>query len=188
LLLQVEDSNNGRCSGLVDFMITLGDFPKNKEKFIRLIEFFKEVLDICGELNISPLLNGSLAVFAYTGNHEMDVNDVDLACSETEFPRISSALAERCIGYKLREWHVLQILRNDLKIELDSVEYWYKGLPMDCETLQVDNYQVSMLDLNSLMEFYRQGVKDRADKTDENDKMKYKALKLKFEALEKIKG
>lgn len=168
--------------------MTLSHFPGNKEKFVRLIGFFKEVLDICGELNINPVLNGSLAVFAYTGNHEMDVNDVDLACSETEFPRISSALEERCIGYKLKQWHVLQIFRNDLKVELDSVEYWYKGLPMDCETLQVDNYQVSMLDLHSLMEFYRQGMKDRVVKTGENERMKYEALKLKFEALEKIKA
>jgi hypothetical protein len=169
-------------------MITLNHFPKNKEKFVRLIEFFKEILGICGELNLTPVLNGSLAVFAYTGNHEMDVNDVDLSCSETEFPRIMSALEDRCIGYRLREWHVLQIFRNDLKVELDSVEYWYKGLPMNCETLQVDNYQVSMLGLNSLMEFYRQGMKDRAEKTGEDDKMKYKGLKLKFEALEKLKG
>jgi hypothetical protein len=169
-------------------MITLSHFPRNKEKFVRLIEFFKEILDICGELNITPVLNGSLAVFAYTGNHEMHVNDVDLACSEMEFPRIISVLEERCIGYKLREWHVLQIFRNDIKVELDSVEYWYKGLPMDCETLQVDNYQVSMLGLNGLMEFYRRGLKDREEKTDTNEKMKYDALKLKFDALERIKS
>jgi len=169
-------------------VITLSHFPKNKDKFVRLIEFFKEVLNICGELNITPVLSGSLAVFAYTEAQEMNVNDVDLSCSETEFPRIIHVLEERCIGYKLREWHVLQIIRNDLKVELDSVEYWYEGLPLDCETLQVDNYTVNMLGLNSLMEFYRQGMKDRAEKTGENEKMKYEALKLKFEALEKIKN
>ena len=169
-------------------MITIGNFPKNKDKFVRLIEFFKEVLDICGELHIRLVLNGSLAVFAYTENHEMDVNDVDLACSEMEFPRIISVLDESGIGYKLREWHVLQIVRDDLKVELDSVEYWYKDLPMDCETLQVDTYTVNILGLHSLMEFYRQGMKDRVEKAGENERMKYEALKLKFEALEKIKG
>lgn len=169
-------------------MITLCRFPRNKEKFVRLIEFFKEVLDICAELGIPLMLNGSLAVFAYTANPEMDVNDVDLACPETEFPRIISVLGARRIGYKLKEWHVLQILRDDLKVELDSVEYWYKNLPMDCETLQVANYQVRMLSLNSLMEFYKQGMKDTAGKTDEIEKMKYAALKLKFEALERIQS
>lgn len=117
----------------------------------------------------------------------MNVNDVDLSCSETEFPRIINILEERGIGYILREWHVLQVLRDDLKVELDSMEHWYKDLPIECETLQVDNYRVNMLGLNSLMEFYRQGMRDRVGKTDENEKSKYEALKLKLEALEKIK-
>src|SRR5688572_30799223 len=140
-------------------MITLNHFPKNKDKFVRLIEFCKEVLDICNDLGLSPVLNGSLAVFAYTQNQEMNVNDVDLFCSEMDFPRIISVLEERKIGYKLREWHVLQILKDDLKVEMDSMEYWYKDLPMVYETLQVDHYKINMLDLNSLRELYRQGIK-----------------------------
>jgi hypothetical protein len=166
-------------------MITLDHFPRNKDKFLRLVEFLKEVLDTCGALNITPVISGSLAVFAYTGDQAMNINDVDLSCSETEFPRIINALEEKGMSYKLREWHVLQVLRDDLKVELDSVEYWYKDLPLDCETLQIDSYRVSMLGLNSLMEFYNRGMNDRAGKTDE--KMKYGALELKFEALEKIK-
>lgn len=167
-------------------MVTLHYSPKNREKFVRLVEFFKDVLEICEELKINPVLSGSLAVLAYTGKQEMDVNDVDLSCSEVEFPRIVTALEARGIEYKLKEWHVLQILKGDLKVEIDSIEYWYKDLPMSCETLKVSDYKVNMLDLKSLMAFYRQGMKDRAEKTEENEKMKYEALKLKFEALEKL--
>jgi len=169
-------------------MIKLVHFPKNKDKFLRLIEFFREVLDICSDLSIPLVLNGSLAVFAYTENQDMYINDIDLFCSETEFPRIMTVLEERNIDYKLREWHVLQILKDDLKIELDSMEYWYKDLPMDYETLQIDNCQITVLSLDSLREFYRQGVKDRVGKTNENEQIKYEALKIKLEALEKIKG
>jgi len=166
-------------------MITINHFPKNKDKFVRLIEFCKEVLDICNDLSISPVLNGSLAVFTYTENQDMNVNDVDLFCSETEFPRIISVLEERSIRYKLREWHVLQILKDDLKVELDSMEYWYKDLPIVCETLQMDNYKINMLGLNSLRELYRQGMKDSANKTEENEKIKYEALKVRYETLGK---
>jgi len=169
-------------------MITLSHFPKNKDKFVRLINFFTEVLDICSILDVALILNGSLAVFAYTENQEMNVNDVDLSCSETEFPRIMNVLEERNTSYKLKEWHVLQILRDDLKIELDSMEYWYKNLPMEYETLQLGSYKINMLSLNSLKEFYRKGLKDIVNKTDENEKIKYEDLKLKFEALEKIKN
>jgi hypothetical protein len=167
-------------------MIKLERFPKNKDKFVRLIEFLKEILDICDGLGIPPVLDGSLAVFAYTEDQEMNVNDVDLACFETEFPKLINALDNRGIDYKLKEWHVLQILKSDLKIEMDSIEYWFKDLPIICETLEIDNYKLDMLSLNSLKEFYRQGLKDRLNKTEEHEKIKYEALKAKFDALEKL--
>lgn len=165
-------------------MLTLDGFPKNKDKFVRLIEFLKEILDICNDLNITPVLDGSLAVFAYTGNQEMKVNDVDLFCPEVDFHRIIEALEEKGINYKLREWHVLQVLRDDLKVELDSAEYWLKDLQIDYETLQVDDYRVKMLGLKSLKEFYKRGMDDRATKADE--RMKYEALKEKYELLNSV--
>ena len=134
------------------------------------------------------MLNGSLAVFAYTKNQMMTVDDVDLACSETEFPKIISALEERSISYKLKEWHVLQIWKGDLKVELDSIEYWYKGLSRVGETLQIERHQISMLSLQDLKEFYRRGMNDTVDKTEENEKRKYEALRAKYEALKKIHG
>jgi len=169
-------------------MFTLNHFPKNKDKFVRLIEFLKEILDICNNLGISPILDGSLAVFAYTENQELNVNDVDLSCSEMEFPKIISALEDRGISYKSREFHVLQILKDGLKVELDSIEYWYKDLPMVYEILQIDDYMVKMLSLHSLKEFYRQGMKARAHKTEEIEKIKYEELRVKYEALEKVKS
>lgn len=134
-------------------MRTIEGFPKNREKFVRLIDFFKRVLDICGDLKINPILDGSLAVFAYTNSQNMDVNDVDLSCPEADFSRIIAVLEEKEIEYKLREWHVLQILHGDLKVELGAVEYWLEGLPVELETLQIDEYRVNMLGLNSLQAF-----------------------------------
>ena len=169
-------------------MVVLNHFPKDKDRFLRLIELCKEVLNICNDLGISPILNGSLAVFAYTGSEAINVNDVDLACSEAEFPKIVTALQERSISYKLKEWHVLQILRDDLKVELDSIEYWYKDLSKVGETLRIEGHTINMLSLQDLKEFYQRGMNDTATKTEEIEKRKYEALKRKYEALEKVKG
>ena len=168
-------------------MIVLDYFPKNKDRFLRLIEFCKEVLDICSDLGLSPILNGSLAVFAYTKDRTMMVNDVDLACSEKEFPKIISVLEERSIRYKLKEWHVLQIWKDDLKVELDSLEYWYKDLSTVGETLQIDNHRINMVSLKNLQEFYQRGMKETAAKMEDNERRKYEALKGKYETLEKVK-
>ncbi len=116
----------------------------------------------------------------------MVVNDVDLSCPEAEFLRIIDILEEQGIGYQLREWHVLQVLKDDLKIDLGSIEYWYKDLPIDCEILEIDDYRIRMLSLSTLCEFYRRGTEDRAKKTEENEKIKYEALKEKYDALNSV--
>jgi len=167
-------------------MFTLQGYPKNKEKYSRLLDFFKEILDLCHGLNIDPILDGSLAVFAYTRDPEMNVNDVDLTSAESEFPKVIHALEVKGISYKLREWHVLQILKDDLKVELGSLEYWYKDLPLECETLHLDEYRVKVLSRRSLTEFYKRGMEDRAKQTGENEKIKYAALKVKYEALKSV--
>jgi hypothetical protein len=150
-----------------------------------LIKFLKQVLDICNGLDIAPILDGSLAVFAYTGNREMSVNDIDLSCPEAEFPRVIEALEREGIHYKLREWHVLQVLRDDLKIDLGSAEYWLQDLPIEYETLHIDEgYRIKMLDLASLKAFYKQAMDDRAANPDE--RVKYEALKKKYELLDSM--
>ena len=75
-----------------------------------------------------------------------------------------------------------------MKVELDSVEYWYKDLSTVGETLQIDNHRINMLSLNNLKEFYRRGMKDTADKIEGNERKKYEAIQGKHAALEKVKG
>jgi len=168
-------------------MITLENFPRNKEKFIRLIEFFKEILQICIDLDIEPILDGSLGVFAYTKNPGIEVNDIDLSVPEGEYHTMMKALDAKGIGHKLREWHVLQVIKDDLKIELGSIEYWYKDLVVKCDLLQVDDYTVKILSLDGLKELYTRGLEYTANNLEEgNNKIKNASYKVKLAALNSI--
>lgn len=165
-------------------MIILESSPQNKVYFARLLVFFKEILDICNDLNISPILVGSLAVLAYTKDPTIDVNDVDLAIPQSEYVRITKILEEKCIEYKIRNYHVLQAKRGDLKVELDSIEYWFKDISLECEILQISEYQVQMLNLASLTIFYERAAEDRLKKSaDPKERAKYEALKAKHTLL-----
>ncbi len=157
--------------------------PKNKEHFSRLFEFCKEVVAVCNDLDIAPVLNGSLAVFGYTQSQAMRVNDIDLACSELEFPRLSRALDAKGIVNELKEWHVLQGRKDDLKVEFDSMEYWMKDLPDDYDTLVIDGYSFKVIGLPSLKELYRRGLEATANQNDEVGRAKHAAFKEKYEAL-----
>lgn len=157
--------------------------PKNKKHFSRLLDFCEEVVAICSELGISPVLSGSLAVFGYTMCEAMKVNDIDLACSELEFPRIIHALDKNEIAYKLKEWHVLQVLKDDLKVEFDSMEYWMQDLPNEFNTLVIDGHRFKVVSLSSLKELYRRGLEATISQNDEAVRAKYAAIKEKYKVL-----
>jgi hypothetical protein len=132
-------------------------------------------------------VDGSLAVFAYTKAQDFEINDIDLDCSEVEFPRINAALDAKGIKHRLREWHVLQVLKDDLRIELGSTEYWNSDLPTECETLRIGGRFVKLLGLGSLKALYKRGLDNTAGNLDEgNNRLKNKSYRVKYDALNAI--
>jgi hypothetical protein len=113
----------------------------------------------------------------------MSVNDIDLACSELAFPKLCRALEAKGIACELKEWHVLQARRDDLKVEFDSIEYWMEGLTQEGHTLIVGGCQFQVVSLNTLRELYRRGLEDTAGQGDHEDRAKHAAIAEKHAAL-----
>ena len=160
-------------------MITLRTFPKNKEVFVRLLAFLKEILEICGSLGIEPVLNASLAVFVYTKNAEMSVNDIDLLIPEKRFEDTTKELEKRGIEFQIKDYHVLRIIKDDLKIEFDSMDYWTKEwqiqLPSTFDQVQIQGLLMNIIDLPNLIHTYKVGSRKNTVRTSDY-KTKYKAL------------
>ena len=166
-------------------MIVLDILPKNKQTFLRLVDFLGEVIDICNLLDVEPVLSGSLAVFAFTKNQALSVHDIDLACLEKDFSRIIEVLQENEVEFRLKEWHVLQVWKEGLKIEFDSMEHWMNDISTDYETLQLENITLKMVNAVDLRELYRRGLTDTADQSNENHETKHNTLRRKYEMLNK---
>jgi hypothetical protein len=161
----------------------LDRFPRDDERLARLLDFAEEVVGICNELGIQPMLSGSLAVLAYTRNENIRVNDIDLSCKENDFAKITGLLTIRGTAYNLKEWHVLQVSRDDLKIEFDAQEYWMSDMPEEHELLCIEDLELKMVSLDYLRRLYQRGLDDTAAKDDENSRKKHEALKAKYDAL-----
>ena len=154
--------------------------PQNREYFSRLLAFYHDIIPVCHDLHITPPLTGSLAVFAYTRNQMMRVNDIDLACSESAFPQLGNVLAAQGMESVVKAWHVLQVRKDDLKVEFDSIEYWFAGVPTDDDTLIIDEYVFNVVGLSSLQELYRRGLEEVARQRDEVSQAKYAAIAEKY--------
>jgi len=87
------------------------------------------------------------------------------------------------IAYELKEWHVLQVRRGDLKVEFDSMEYWMTDLLEDWDMLMIDGYAFKVVGLSSLRELYRRGLEATTSQNDEVNRTKHSAIAEKYEAL-----
>jgi hypothetical protein len=157
--------------------------PKNQKYFSRLMSFAREVLGVCDEVGIKPVLSASLAVFAYTQDPTMEVHDVDLSCSESHFPRLRQALEGRGVDCRITSWHVLQAVRDDLKVEFDATEHWMQDIPERHEIVKVGDVQFWMVGVDGLRELYRRGLVGTAGEVDDNNQIKHRAIREKLRSL-----
>lgn len=169
-------------------IIIQNEWPNNREHCVKLLAFGCKVLATCHSLGIVPILTGSLAVFAYTRDQTMMVNDIDLACSELAFPKISHRLGGQGIRSVLKEWHVLQLHRDGLKVEFDAVEHWLTGLPDDQDQLQINGIAFRLVGLSGLKELYQRGLTATDGKDDAIQRAKHLAIMKKYQALCAVKG
>ena len=152
------------------------------------MSFAQEVLGVCDQVSIEPILTASLAVFAYTQDPSMEVHDVDLSCSESDFPRLRAALEDQGIDCRIKSWHVLQAVRADLKVEIDATEYWMRDIPERYERAGIGHVQFRMVGIDGLRELYRRGLVDTADKGDDNSQVKHRAIREKLRALDALQA
>ena len=153
-------------------------YPRNKEKVIKLVVFYKQLLRIC---RVNPLTYGSLIHFFYTKNRKAIVHDIDALLPEKDFKRVIEILEKNNIRYNHNEkWHVLQIFDKRLKIEFDSKDFWQKNLPNDYKEFEFHGMKFKTISLNGLKKIYLRASKESGDNPHGNKK--------KFLALSKVKN
>ena len=135
-------------------------YSKNKKKFLKLVGFANEVIDILKKLKINPIARGSLAVFIYTKNEQMKVNDIDFLVSEDEFEKVIKELIRKRIRYNYsRKWHVLQIFKPGVKVELDAIHFWQKKLSNNFNYYKFGKSNIKVIGLKDLISTYRKASK-----------------------------
>lgn len=167
----------------VDSMIEVSTTPRNREHYQRLMAFAREVLDACNEAGITPILDGSLAVFTYTQRPDLDVRDIDFSCSELDFPSIQRALESRGIQCEIRPWHVLQTRRDGLKIEFGAAEHWNRGIPDTHEPARIADTEFRVIGPNGLRAQYQRGLDATSPDGADPDPAKHQRIAAKLQIL-----
>jgi len=95
-------------------------FPRNENHFKRLVPFAKEIISICENIGVYPLIYGSFAHFYYTQDDSLNVNDIDFLIPNRKFKRILNEMKKRFKGRIILDGDTIILKKGNLIIELDS--------------------------------------------------------------------
>lgn len=157
-------------------------YPHNREHYKKLIIFLRELIVICNRVKIYPILEASLALFYYTRNQSLNVNDVDLSVTESQIAILANEFDLEGIKYEIKDYHVLRVVKDDVKIEFDSIDHWFKewniNLRKDYENIKIEGITMRIIDIDSLLKTYKAGLAYGGKRVDE--------YKYKIQLLESI--
>jgi len=138
-------------------------YPKNKEHYIKLIKFAKEILKICKKIGITPIAYGGLIYFGYTGDKNTSIHDIDFLVPEKHIGKIAEILKKRKIKYNWNhKKHDFKIYKGKAKVELDSLEN-YKGKGK-LKKFDFNGLKVNAVSLESLTNTYKDACKESKGK------------------------
>ncbi len=143
----------------------------------KLLNFATKIIKLCKTNDIELILYGSYLVKHYTKDKKLKINDIDLYVHEKDYKKIIPILEKNKIKFEYsKKGHTLIITENKLKVELDSIEFWYNG-PKKCIDFDFNKEKIKALSLEGLKHIYKK-ASEVSDKKEQN--------KIKYELLEKV--
>ena len=159
-------------------MKTINIYPKNKEHYVKLLKFGKEIQQICRKSGTEPVTYGGLIYFGYTRDKNARVHDIDFLVPEKCLEKIAEKLKAKRINYRWNhKWHDFKIYKNGTKVELDSIETYHgKG---KIENFDFNGLKVKAVSLDSLTNTYKDACRESHGK--------HKQHVRRYETLKKLK-
>lgn len=137
----------------------MNEQPANKAQFEKVLAFGREVLNMCAELSITPIVYGSLAYFAHTKDESLPVNDIDFLVSEASFDDLMEKLdAMEGVRYEKMPYHSIEAFKGDIEIDLDAIEHFLDPRPRDAEMAEIKGVQFQILNKSALIEIYQEAL------------------------------
>lgn len=134
-------------------------YPANKERFQKVLAFGKEILDVCKELSITPLVYGSLAYFLHTKDETLPVNDIDFLVPEASFQALMEKLAGlQGVKYEKTPYHSIEVFKGEIEIDLDAIEHFLDPRPREVTTVVINGIEFQVLNRASLIETYQEAL------------------------------
>jgi len=147
-------------------MLTNQIYPKNKDFFLKLVEFGKGCQAISTANGFEPVIYGSVAYLFYAKDDSIEVNDIDFLVPETALDVLAAEFARQGLKYEITTYHSLKVFKDEIKISFDSVEHYLQGISELAYTVKIEGENFKVLNPESLKKVYKQGAENIPFKKD----------------------
>jgi hypothetical protein len=145
--------------------------PANEEQFQNVLAFGKEILDVCKELSITPIVYGSLAYFLHTNDETLPVNDIDFLVPEAVFQALTEKIGRlEGVKYEKKPFHSIEVFKDGIEIDLDGIEHFLDPRPRQAISVTIDGIEFQILNRASLIEVYQEALDKMPDEKRLNEK------------------
>ncbi len=146
------------------YMKTIEKSPLNQEHFQKVLVFGAQILEMCRELSITPVVYGSLAYFAHTQDESLPVNDIDFLVPETVFDHLIEKLSElKGIKFEKKPYHSIEVFKDGIEIDLDSIEHFLDPRPRDAAPMMIHGTSFQIVNRQTLIEIYQEALVNMPD-------------------------
>jgi hypothetical protein len=140
----------------------------------RLLNFYKELHEILKKFDVNPIIYGSLAYRYHTKDTSIPIHDIDLLVPQIKFSQITKGLDEQKISYELMPHHSIETFKDDLKIDIDSIEFFLDPRSRETSKFVLEDIELSIINKNSLTGIYQEALDNMpADKKLDNKRNGY---------------
>lgn len=159
-------------------MLIINSFPNNEKHFLELLKFYNELAEYFNEIDIKPIVWGSLMYFVYTQDENYDIHDIDLLLPLKNISELRKRLEDNS-NYTTKfidEWNILQVFKDELLIEFDPLEKYITNNSAEFQKVNLHNIELIGISKKSLEKLYLNASQISNDKP-EKHKMKYEKLR-----------
>lgn len=145
--------------------------PANKEQFQKVLAFGDEILQLCSELSITPIVYGSLAYFAHTKDESLPVNDIDFLVPEKFFDQLLKKLSEmKGVTFEKMPYHSIEVYKDGIEMDLDSMEHFLDPRPRDASVVEINGREYRVVNKPALIQIYQEALDNMPDERHLDDK------------------
>lgn len=133
--------------------------PEQQKSLDNLLPYGKDFVSYCEQIDLFPIVYGSLAYIFYSNDNDIAINDIDFLIPKDRFQDLIELVKKHSdLRYEETTYNSIKVFRDNLKISFDSIEDYLKDIDFKTEKVEVGGHTFELVDKDTLKEVYRRGA------------------------------